>query len=63
MAGAKHSKTSCFVPLSTLSVDSKIMELKFSVFASCILALISSKRSDEHHFLKSDQLKVNMSSI
>ena len=31
MAGAKPSKTSCFVPLSTLSVDSKIMELKLKI--------------------------------
>ena len=34
MAGAKPSKTSCFVPLSTLSVDSKIMELKLKIMST-----------------------------
>ena len=33
MAGAKPPKTSCLVPVSTLSVDSKIMDLKYE---SCI---------------------------
>ena len=32
MAGAKPPKTSCLVPVSTLSVDSKIMELKLIAF-------------------------------